>query len=51
MRRFLDEAYNKGNLEIGDELLTADRVFYTPAAIEGIAGWKALTSVSHRFRQ
>lgn len=40
VRRFLDEAYNKRNLAVGDETLTADCVFYTPAAIREIAGWK-----------
>jgi len=40
VRRFLDEAYNKRNLAVGDETLTADCVFYTPAAIQGIAGWR-----------
>ena len=40
MQRFLDEAYNKRNLAVGDEMLTANCVFYTPTAIQGIAGWK-----------
>jgi steroid delta-isomerase-like uncharacterized protein len=40
VRRFLEEAYNERNLAVGDELLTDDCVFYTPAAIQGIAGWK-----------
>jgi steroid delta-isomerase-like uncharacterized protein len=41
VRRFLDEAYNKRNLAVGDELLTADCVFNGfPTAIQGIAGWK-----------
>jgi len=40
VRRFLDEAYNKRNLAVGDEMLTAGCVFYTPTAIQGIAGWK-----------
>jgi steroid delta-isomerase-like uncharacterized protein len=40
VRRFLEEAYNQGNLAVGDELLAADCVFYTPAPIPGIAGWK-----------
>jgi len=40
VRRFLEDAYNKGNLAVGDELLTADCVFHVPNAIEGIAGWK-----------
>jgi len=40
VRRFLEEAYNQGNLDVGDELLAADCVFYTPAAIPGIGGWK-----------
>lgn len=39
VRRFLDEAYNQGNLDVGDELLAANCVFYTPAPISGIAGW------------
>ncbi len=40
VRRFLEEAYNQGNLAVGDELLAADCVFYAPAPIPGIAGWK-----------
>ena len=40
VRRFLEEAYNQGDLAVGDELLAADCVFYTPAPIRGIAGWK-----------
>ena len=40
VRRFLEEAYNRGNLAVGDELLAENCVFYTPAPIQGIAGWK-----------
>jgi steroid delta-isomerase-like uncharacterized protein len=40
VRRFLEEAYNQGNLAVGDELLAGNCVFYTPAPIQGIAGWK-----------
>ena len=41
LRRFLDEAYNKGNLGVGDESLSANCSFHTPEAdIEGIEGWK-----------
>jgi len=40
VRRFLEEAYNQGNLAVGDELLAENCVFYTPAPIQGIAGWK-----------
>ncbi len=40
VRRFLNEAYNQGNLAVGDELLAANCVFYTPAPIQGISGWK-----------
>ncbi len=41
VRRFLDEAYNKRNLTVGDELLAEDCVFHAiPKAIQGIAGWK-----------
>jgi steroid delta-isomerase-like uncharacterized protein len=40
VRRFLEKAYNQGNLAVGDELLAEDCVFYTPAPIQGIAGWK-----------
>ena len=39
VRRFLEEAYNQGNLVVGDELLADDCVFYTPAPVRGIAGW------------
>lgn len=41
LQRFLDEAFNKGNLGVGDEPLTANCVFHTAEAdIEGIEGWK-----------
>ncbi len=41
VRWFLDEAYNKRNLAIGDELLADYCVFHAlPKAIQGIAGWK-----------
>jgi steroid delta-isomerase-like uncharacterized protein len=40
VRRFLEEAYNQRNLAVGDELLAENCVFYTPAPIPGIAGWK-----------
>jgi steroid delta-isomerase-like uncharacterized protein len=40
VRRFLEEAYNQGNLAVGDELLAENCVFYTPAPIQGIVGWK-----------
>jgi hypothetical protein len=41
MRRLLDEAYNKRNLAVGDELLAADRVFHViPIAIQESAVWK-----------
>jgi predicted ester cyclase len=43
--RFIDEAYNKGNLSVGDEWLAANSVFHTPDAdIEGIEGWKKYAS-------
>ena len=45
VRRFLDEAYNQSNLDVGDELLTPDCVFHTPGIdIEGIEGWKKFAS-------
>ena len=41
VRRFIDEAYNKRNLTVGDEWLTADAVFYTrDVEVKGIEGWK-----------
>jgi predicted ester cyclase len=41
VRHFLDEAYNKRNLTVGDELLVEDCVFHAiPKSIQGIAGWK-----------
>lgn len=45
VRRFIDEAYNKGNLTVGDEWLAANVVFHTPDAdIEGPEGWKQYAS-------
>jgi predicted ester cyclase len=39
--RFLNEAYNKGNLTIGDDLLTDNCVFHArDSDIEGVPGWK-----------
>ena len=43
-RQPLEEAYNKRNLDVGDELLTADCVFCTPTAVQGIDGWKIFAS-------
>ena len=41
LHQFLDEAYNKGNLSVGDKSISASCVFHTPEAdIEGIEGWK-----------
>ena len=46
VRRFLDQAYNKRNLAVGDELLANDCVFHAPPnAIQGIAGWKMYATV------
>jgi steroid delta-isomerase-like uncharacterized protein len=44
VRRFLEKAYNQGNLAVGDELLADNCVFYTPAPIQGIGGWKQFAS-------
>ena len=39
--QFLDEAYNKGNLTVGDEWLTANVVGHTTSGdLEGIESWK-----------
>ena len=39
--RFLDEAYNKQNLAVGDELLATDFVAHSPDGdMEGIQAWK-----------
>lgn len=35
VRRFLNEAYNRGTLGINDELLTADCVFHIPLPLRG----------------
>jgi steroid delta-isomerase-like uncharacterized protein len=40
VRRFLEEAYNHGDLTVGDALLTPDCVFHIPNDITGIDGWK-----------
>ena len=44
---FLDEAYNKGNLAVGDEWITEDTVMYTPGGdvIKGLEGWKLYAQV------
>jgi predicted ester cyclase len=45
VRRFLDEAYNKGNLAIGHDLLTENCVLHPPDNdIEGVQGWRRLAS-------
>ena len=36
LRRFLDGAYNKGNLSVGDECLGGNAVFHTPDADIGV---------------
>jgi predicted ester cyclase len=39
--RFIDEAYNKRNLTVGDELLAANLVLHvSDSDIKGIEGWK-----------
>jgi len=40
VRRLLDEAYNRRNLAVGDELLAADCVLHGTTAVHGIEGWK-----------
>ena len=49
VRQLLDEAYNKRNLAVGDELLADDCVLHAlPKAIQGIAGWKMFSGgISH----
>lgn len=43
--RFINEAYNKRNLTVGDELLAANVVLHIPDAdIEGPEGWKQYAS-------
>jgi predicted ester cyclase len=43
--RFLDEAYNKGNLTIGHDLLTDNCVFHAGGSdIEGLQGWKCFAT-------
>ena len=39
--RFIDEAYNKRNLTVGDELLAANVVLHVSNSdIKGLDGWK-----------
>ena len=51
IRRYIGEAYNKGNLAVIDEVYTADTIHYTPgssavpmrgteALKEGVAAWR-----------
>ena len=43
--RFINEAYNKRNLTVGDESLAANVVLHIPDAdIEGLKGWKQYAS-------
>jgi len=45
VHRFIDEAYNKRNLAIGDELLAANVVLHvSDTYIEGCVGWKQYAS-------
>ena len=45
-KRFLEEAYSKGNLKVGDELLAANVVVHTTDAdLEGIEAWKQYATV------
>lgn len=44
--RFIDEAYNKRNLNVGDELLATNVVLHiSNSDIEGNEGWKQYASV------
>jgi len=47
VQRFLDEAYNRGNLTVGDEWLSSEAVMYSPSGdmIEGIEGWRQYAQV------
>lgn len=47
VQRFLDEAYNKGNLTVGDEWLSSGAVMYAPSGdkIKGIEGWRQYAQV------
>jgi predicted ester cyclase len=41
VRRFIDEAYNKRNLTVGDEVLAANVVLHVSnSEIKGLEGWK-----------
>ena len=44
VRRLLEEAYSKGNIAVGDELLNANVVFHNPD-IEGIKRWKQFATM------
>jgi len=46
VRRFLEDAYNEGNLAVGDELLTADCVFWCSHCHQGYCRMEA---VCHRI--
>ena len=45
-KRFLEEAYSKRNLKVGDELLAANVVIHNPDAdLVGIEAWKQYATV------
>lgn len=46
VRRFLDQAYNKRDLSVGDQLLADDCIFHAPPkAFQGINQWKLYATV------
>jgi len=46
VKLFLEEAYSKGNLKVGDEWLAANVVVHNPDAdLEGIEAWKQYATV------
>jgi steroid delta-isomerase-like uncharacterized protein len=46
VQQFLDEAYNKGNLSVGDKWLAADCVLHFASTdIKGLEGWKQFATM------
>ena len=49
-RRFLEEAFNEGNLDVADELFTSDYVLHDPSLPEEMRGPEGVKGVVQMYR-
>jgi steroid delta-isomerase-like uncharacterized protein len=50
VRRFIDEAWNNGNLDVVDELISADHVDHDPARADAPSGPAAMRAFIETYR-